>query len=634
MQFKLAWIFICCLMLSLPASAQEDLTEEFPTITALLETDISVRDRVLLAEELFGIDVPEPPSTSQPRLIGDQQTFTLIIGEAQASINVEATLLASGTHLYLYLDDQIDYISQDVLNIVVKAFDQRVYEQVRELWGSEATPGIDGDPVIYALVTDRLGPYTGAYFSSDNSQPREAVPSSNQHEMFVIGAGMIQDAAHNPSFFFGETVLAHEFQHMIRYATHAGGDGWLNEGLSEFTQFYLYGVELDLAGYFLSQTDVQLNTWGLDESSRYQNYAVSFTFLLYLYDRFGLEFIQDVSSSRTPRALQAISEVLAERDLPPLEEVFADWVLANGIRDDAEGTVWNYPSLGTRAGVATPTRRVNRYPFQFNDTVNQYAADYIQLRQLGDATAIQLSLEVPATVPLIDALEGQDGNFWYSNRRDQADMRMTIPLDLSDVTSATLNFRTWYHLEDFFDFAYVMVSTDDGQTWQPLSSEHMTDEDPYGVAYGTGYTSVSGSEFEPQWINETISLDEFAGQTIHIRFQLLTDDAVTAPGFAVDDIEIPELGLAFDGSATPEDWALSGWINTDNRLPQSVWVQIAQNTTTGWVVERELIQVLEGGPFTWDFNRLRDASQVLIAISPFAPVTTENMEYTINVELK
>ena len=46
----------------------------------------------------------------------------------------------------------------------------------------------------------------------------------------------------------------------------------------------------------------------------------------------------------------------------------------------------------------------------------------------------------------------------YSNRSDVSDTTMTRAFDLTNVSGASLDFRLWYHIEDLWDYGYIMVS--------------------------------------------------------------------------------------------------------------------------------------------------------------------------------
>jgi hypothetical protein len=211
---------------------------------------------------------------------------------------------------------------------------------------------------------------------------------------------------------------------------------------------------------------------------------------------------------------------------------------------------------------------------------------------------------------------------WYSNKGDYSDTALTRAFDLSAVDSATLNYRAWYHIESLWDFGYVMVSADDGDSWDILATPHTTAENPHNTGYGPGYTGESGG-----WVEESISLDAYAGSEILVRFELITDDAITQPGLVIDDVSIPEIGYAGDFESSADGWIGEGWIRTDNVLPQQAWVQAAQRVGDEVKVTRWLAPS-EG---RWTLPLDANASQVVVAVSPFAPVTTVPAPYTLSI---
>ncbi len=60
------------------------------------------------------------------------------------------------------------------------------------------------------------------------------------------------------------------------------------------------------------------------------------------------------------------------------------------------------------------------------------------------------------------------------------------------MDSATLDFWTWYDIEDDWDYGYVMASTDGGVTWTPLDTADTTEENPNGNSFGPALTGCSG----------------------------------------------------------------------------------------------------------------------------------------------
>jgi hypothetical protein len=117
-----------------------------------------------------------------------------------------------------------------------------------------------------------------------------------------------------------------------------------------------------------------------------------------------------------------------------------------------------------------------------------------------------------------------------------------------------------------------VVSSDDGATWQILRGPSTTDANPNGNSYGWGYTGLSGDG--PSWIEEQVDLSVYAGQRILIRFEYVTDDAINHPGWAIDDISIPELGYQDDVEGGDDGWLAEGFVQTNSFVPQGYLVQL------------------------------------------------------------
>lgn len=616
---------LLALLAAAPVGAQDGAQApvEYPTLTAISNVTIPARDRVALAKTLLGVvDIEPPPQSAPLRQVGERAVFNVTNASEDRAFQVEAVLRAVGEHIYLWVEDGARVSNADI-EALAKAFDERVYPNVRSLWGSEAIPGIDGDERVYGLFAHNLGAGTAAYFVSEHTYPVEAVSTSNEHEMFFFNLDAIGG---NPDLRLIESVLAHEFQHMIRNNVQLNEEYWMNEGYSEFTQLYLYDIPVWEILSFLNSPETQLNTWAEEVGLRSQHYGAALLFTTYFHDRYGLDAVRRLSAEPSPRALDGIDRVLREMGEPGVNEFFADWALANIIFDTrvADGQ-YGYTSIDNGLVSAAPLEEVTEYPLLRNGNANQYGTDYYVLTNLQTPGTLDIHVTTPITVRLVpvDAYSGQ--KMWYSNKADVSSTTLTREFDLTAVDSATLSYRIWFHTERFWDFGYVMASGDDGKTWDILTTPHTTSENPHNTAYGAGYTGVSGG-----WLKETISLDAYAGGTVLVRFQMITDDAVTRPGMVIDDVSIPEIGYASDFESDSGGWQSEGWVWIDNILPQQAWVQAVQQIGTTAVISRWLAPIESD----WQLPLEEGVDQVTLAISPFAPVTTEPMPYTLEVSLR
>ncbi len=605
----------CIAFLLLPAIQADPATEtaDFPTVTALSETHVPPADPVHLAQRFLGVGEIIADPVVFPAL-GDRQVFSTTNSSAGYTFEVEAELRVVGEHVYLWVQNDAD-VAQDGLESLARTWDRHIYPDVRKLWGSEASPGVDGDPRIHVLFARDLGATTAAYFARRHTYPDEVFVNSNEREMFFVNLdayGMVIDG---PTL---ASTMAHEFQHMIRDNVDSNEDTWLNEGFSTFTELYLgYDSANWLAGAFLPYPQTQLNTFGETNSARAVNYGAGFMFVTYLYERYGLEAIQQLNQSPVD-GLFSIDEVLREMGEPGADDFFADWVLANLLQQPGSRYGYDLISMPDRVPVMT-------FNGQTTQTLPQYATDYYRVPDINGGQILEITLALPETVGLIPTEAYSGEQMWYSHRGDGSHMALEQAFDLRDVESATLSYRAWYSIEENWDYAYVTVSVDGGATWGILTTPASTTANPFGNAYGPGYTGQSDG-----WIEQIIALDAYAGHEILLRFEMVTDDAINQPGLALDDIAIPEIGYISDFETDNGGWQPQGWLWMDNRLPQRAWVQVIQIMPDDVHVDRWLVPIDALKPV-----ELRDGVEdVLIAVSPLAPVTTVPTTYTLSVDVR
>ena len=552
--------------------------------------------------------------------------------DSNEHFQIEAELLYTNDVVYVWAE--LDHgLNLEKMASSADRFAQQIYPQVRAFFGSEPNPGIDGDPRLHILHARRLGRGIAGYFSGADAFSSLANPFSNQKEMFSISLDWLLQLRDYDLY---ETVLAHEFQHMVHWHNDRNEETWVNEGLSELAQEVAgYPPDLGFAGVYARNPDTQLNTWNIDPNDNGRHYGSSYLFMAYFLQRFGEELTRAVVSQpeNGTRGFDAALQ-LAGLTLN-FEDVFADWVIANYVGDFdalAQHGIYGYrqfqpPKPALAESVSRLTQRT------ISSSVANFGVDYISISGRGDAT---INFHGSTTTRFADVEQFSGNRAWWSNRADDSDVRLTREFDFTDASPTgelTMTVRMWYDIEEDYDYGYVLASRD-GRKWDILPGQRTTTENPSGNSFGSAYTARSAPSRlarTPNWIEETLDLRAYAGQKIWIRFEYVTDDAVNAPGWFIDQVDIPSIGYATNWAEGADGWESEGWLLTDNQLPQE-WLVQTMVFHRGTLTALSRAPVDSDGTLHIDLEGLDRESEVVLAISGLTPVTTEEAVYEYRIE--
>ncbi len=601
------------------------------TARRIAETTLPSRDLVDLAGRLLhgGKNLPRVTAqTSTPLAVGHKERFW--VSDADQIRQITATLWLVTPHLYIYVEDGASVDWGD-LEQAAQTFEDKIYPTCRQIFGQEWNPGVDGDPhlvILHTHLTEASG-----YFSSVNEVPQEVNPYSNQREMFYMDLD---------SFVIGSrpylSTLAHEFQHMIHWYLDPRGDAWADEGLSQMAEEACGYDASDLVWAFLDNPDLQLTSWSDDPLASLPHYAASYLFFRYFVHRSGgMETLKALLDPEVDNftAIERALERAGYRPVLPaprlFDAFFADWVLANYLNDPSigDGRYAYDPDLVLIP--PWPAERVYRLPQTITATVYPYATDYIEVETFRSGR-LHIAFDGSETLPLLPIAPHSGTHFWWSNRGDQANSTLTRALDLRGTGQATLRFWTAYEIETDYDYVYIEASTDGGRSWQMLPGRYTTTSNPNGNNFGRGYTGISGGGERAAWVQEEVDLSPFAGRTILLRFELVTDDAYNAPGLALDDLEVPEIGL-FDDMESPAGWEASGFVWVDNTVPLYFLVQVIAESDAETTLHFLTLDTEERGEL-WIPDYGEKVYRVMVVVSAVAPATTEPAAYTLTLSLE
>jgi immune inhibitor A len=151
---------------------------------------------------------------------------------------------------------------------------------------------------------------------------------------------------------------------------------------------------------------------------------------------------------------------------------------------------------------------------------------------------------------IVDPYEGN--YFYYSGSGNDLDNTMSKPFTLAAGSSLTAMVNVKIEID--WDYAYLVVSTDDGATWENVQTNLSTNDDPNGQNFGNGITGTS-----PGWVDLTADLSAYTGEVL-LGFRYWTDVAAVEPGFMVDNLVVADYPL--DGAEEDAGWTFDGFTVT------------------------------------------------------------------------
>ena len=595
------------------------------TLDELNLSTVPINDPIDLAARLGG--KPNVPDvlidTDAPYSVGAQKSFWATNTDTNDNFKVTATLRYVGDNIYFWIENGVRFDQVELKNLA-DTFDKEIIPTNREFFGEEWNPGVDGDPRFYILYAGNLGASLAGYYSSADELHPDAHPYSNAHEMFLISSDNVDLG---DSYIYG--TMAHEFQHMIHWYQDKNEETWVNEGFSMLAE---HVNEYDAGGFdwsYMDDTDMQLNDWGGEIGNNGPHYGASYLFMVYFLDRFG-EDATKALVRHDENGFVGIEKVLNELALTNATtgkpysgyEFFADWAVANLLQDTGiEGGRYDYQSYNPTS--VDMEKSVLDCPVTVDGSVYQFGVDYIEI-ECDNLQSIQINAsEAVNLLPFTAPSSGE--YFVWSNVGDESNASLSQTFDLSSTTSeAALTFKTWYDLEEDYDYIYISASTD-GTNWEILDSENCTTANPSGNSYGCGWNGAT-----PGWIDEKVDLSKFVGGQVTLRFDYVTDAAVNGKGMAIDDLAIDAIGYATDLETDLGGWTAEGFVRVQNRLPQTMNVSIVTYTRNGATVDHRNFQ---GEVFISEAELGgRDVERIVLVISGTTPFTREKANYTIGLE--
>lgn len=125
-----------------------------------------------------------------------------------------------------------------------------------------------------------------------------------------------------------------------------------------------------------------------------------------------------------------------------------------------------------------------------------------------------------------------------------------------------------------------------------------------------------------------VDLSEYAGKVVTLSFDYITDEAVTAEGFIIDDIRIPEINYQTDFEIDDGGWQTEGFVRINNILPQTFLVSVVDPSGAGAV---QKFKVADGDDLLITLKTLPQGYDYIVIVSGSSRFTRQEGEYQITI---
>lgn len=413
--------------------------------------------------------------------------------------------------------------------------------------------------------------------------------------------------------FVYEGVIAHEWQHLIHADYNPTDPTWMNEACSMFAEVLCgYGADWGAINSYMYTPDNSLTVWG-DQGgiNILADYGIVQLWSVYLNDHYGTEFLGYFVQAGIPgvEGVDAALDYFGFRRKDFID-VFRDFRIANLIRTDFPGCdKYNYETIDITEADPINTHEISGLPVpatkgtDFGNTftilgydtgislIGGYGSDYIVLNDWKKPGKIRFNGDDKAQDPQYPPPTWTllDGD-WYSGASNLLNALLIGSADVG--TGATLEIDTYWDIEDYWDFGFVQVSTDGGETWTSLENENTTflhdpSAHPDIIANLPGLTGWSGD-----WVTIVFDLSAYAGQSVLIGFRYMTDWASVYEGWSISEARVSGTPIELSAyTPPPPDWEADFMVTVIHAIvldkctiyiPANMWLHDA--TEDGWAI--------------------------------------------------
>ncbi|MEO8509674.1 MAG: hypothetical protein ABI534_00360 [Chloroflexota bacterium] len=502
---------------------------------------------------------------------------------------------------YLVTQDQINTLGDELTNQIVRVDEEH--------YGFVGSAGDSGDAIVllaYNVFDDffydcAADTYTAGFFAPNfiaDYGMNVIVTDTFDWTNRVGGADPVY-----------EGVIAHELEHLLMNYSDPGELSWVDEGLADMAIFFNgWGNTNDshILYHQVFHRETSLTRWG----GGLENYGASYTYFLYLWEQAGgngggdlspdlayqpaggdllIKYIFEDPADGMDGVQSAIDRFNADTgaSLPSAEDLFKDWAVAIWLDAEVNGTQFNFENINFGDAITAgwtieianevffegrgiyngnmPPARWNNNKNVPTQTALPFGVSYEMFRNPGPTFALTLDGEDSTQVA-----PHTGDTHWYAGYQSQFDSILDV--DTAVTGGETLDFWTWYFIEEGWDYGFVEALVGGEWVTVPLTDDGgavvTTNDNPQGNNdEGNGLTGTSGGAYfvdDPAYIHLNAMVPDGATD---LQFRYSTDAAYLDTGWFVDDAMI-------DGTEAAVSSAAGNWVQSTGEQDNNWVVQI------------------------------------------------------------
>jgi hypothetical protein len=309
--------------------------------------------------------------------VGDTQDFYALNTTNNRQYVLKATCDAVNDKAYIFVENGIS-VTQDKIDALANSFSQ-TYDNITKMYGAPPQK-FSTDPRTVFLIMDIIdgakqnGIMMLGYFSPidqflNTELVRLTKMKSNEVNMLYIDYVSL-----NSNRISADSIIAHEFTHLVQWARDPEESTWVDEGIAVYTEAVLgYDVK-DQISAFEQNFSISLLDW----TNTIEDYGAAYLFFDYLSERFGgTPLISDIVKNADQDVDGIVKTLLSHGISNSFNEVFSDWTIANYLDDPKlENGIYGYSNLDVKLN---PSVVETQYPIvQKQSSVLPWSAQYIE----------------------------------------------------------------------------------------------------------------------------------------------------------------------------------------------------------------------------------------------------------------